>query len=75
MENHKIQPIIKVKRNSIVISSQIIRLEMDKLEGSQKISNGKRRGDVDIGGWIKKLLFSLSKECLVNMCMLSLKAW
>ena len=31
-------------------------------------SNGKRKKDVDIDGWLKKLLLSCpSKECLANI--------
>jgi len=51
LEDMKIKAGIKVKRNSVILSREITRLGIKKLDSKQKISsNGKRKKDMDIDG-------------------------
>jgi hypothetical protein len=54
-EEKRIEPIIKVKRNSIVSSIRITRYGIEKLDFKQKIIiNGKRKESMEAGGWLKQ---------------------
>jgi hypothetical protein len=54
-EEKRIEPIIKVKRNSIVSSIRITRYGIEKLDFKQKIIiNGKRKENMEAGGWLKQ---------------------
>ena len=69
LNEKKIDPIIKVKRNSAVILSRnnMIRNKEVRQQKTKDKSNGKRKKDMDIDGWLKKLLSRPSKECLANI--------
>jgi hypothetical protein len=59
-EEKRIEPIIKVKRNSIVSSIRITRYGIEKLDFKQKIIiNGKRKENMDNDGWLEKQRFLL----------------
>ena len=67
LNEKKIDPIIKVKRNSAVILSRnnMNRNKESRQQKTKDKSNGKRKKDMDIDGWLKKLLSWPSKECLM----------
>ncbi len=60
LKEKRIQPIIKVKRNSIGSSIRITRYGIEKLDFKQRIIiNGKRKESMDNDGWLKKQRFLL----------------
>ncbi len=55
LKEKRIQPIIKVKRNSIISSTRITRYGIKKCNYKQRIIiNGKRKESMDNDGWLKQ---------------------
>ncbi len=68
LKDCKIQPIIKVRRNSVVSpQNNKIRNREVKQQTKDLLKWKKKSTDMDIGGWLKRPHFHQSKECLVNM--------
>ena len=68
LNEKKINPIIKVKRNSAVISSRNNMIRNKEVRQQTKdFLKWKKKKSMDIDGWLKKLLSRPSKECLANI--------